>query len=81
MPIVIGANNTTVSNNVITTRLIGIQYYEDISDSKVVGNHITDDTGFYGNGISFEYGNAEFNKITGNYIGNFLGGILFNNGN
>ena len=74
------ANNCLISGNkIISTSLVGIQFYGDINGSKVNKNKITGVDPSVGNGISFEYGTCTYNSITSNVIGNFLNGILFNN--
>ena len=74
-----GANNCLISNNnIIGASLVGIQFYGNMNNSKVIGNTITGVDPSVGNGISFEYGKCTYNNITGNIISNFLNGILFN---
>ena len=74
------ANNCLISgNNIIGASLVGIQFYGNMNNSKVFNNKITGANPSVGNGISFEYGLATFNNLTGNSISNFLNGILFNN--
>ncbi len=73
------ANNCLISgNNIISASLVGIQFYGDMSNSRVVGNTITGVSPNVGNGISFEYGKCTYNNITDNTISNFLNGIIFN---
>lgn len=74
------ANSCIIANNVISgASLVGIQFYGDVSNTKVTGNTIIGVDPTVGNGISFEYGLVTNNIITGNNISNFLNGILFNN--
>ncbi len=73
------ANSCTLKNNTITgTSLVGIQFYGNAYNSKVIGNIITGTDPNVGNGISFEYGPSTNNTISGNIITNFLNGIIFN---
>jgi len=73
------ANSCTISGNTISsTSLVGIQYYGNIKNSKILNNKISGVSPKYGNGISFEYGQSTYNTIQGNTIYNFLNGILFN---
>ena len=77
--IINNANNCIISNNnIMAASLVGIQFYGNMSNSKVSGNNITGVKSTVGNGISFEYGKCTSNNITGNIISNFLNGILFN---
>jgi parallel beta-helix repeat protein len=74
------ADNCFISNNIINAAsLVGIQFYGNMDNSQVIGNIINGVSPTVGNGISFEYGTATYNNITGNTINNFLNGILFNN--
>ncbi len=73
------ANNCLISgNNIIAASLVGIQFYGNMNNSRVLGNTITGVSPTVGNGISFEYGKCTYNNITGNIISNFLNGIIFN---
>lgn len=73
------APNCIISgNNIIGASLVGIQFYGDMSNSKVLYNKITGTNPNVGNGISFEYGYCSYNNVSGNTISNFLNGILFN---
>jgi parallel beta-helix repeat protein len=73
------ANNCLISGNTITeASLVGIQFYGNIYNNTVANNKIYGQNPRIGNGISFEYGNATYNNISTNTIGNFLNGILFN---
>ncbi len=73
------ANNCIIRyNNIIGASLVGIQFYGDIDNTKVISNNISGTTPKQGNGISFEYGTSTNNNLTGNIIRNFLNGILFN---
>jgi hypothetical protein len=77
--VVNNANNCIISGNKITeASLVGVQFYGNINNSKIIGNTITGADPCGGNGISFESGSSTYNNITGNIIGNFLNGILFN---
>ncbi|UTB33083.1 MAG: right-handed parallel beta-helix repeat-containing protein [Methanobacterium sp. ERen5] len=74
------ANNCYISGNKIKgTSLVGIQFYGDVSNSKVLYNQITGVDPRVGNGVSFEYGYCSYNNVSGNTVSNFLNGILFNN--
>lgn len=74
------ANSCYISGNKIKdTSLVGIQFYGDVSNSKVLYNQITGVDSRLGNGISFEYGYCSYNNVSGNKVSNFLNGILFNN--
>ncbi|MTK64444.1 MAG: hypothetical protein F8N15_07980, partial [Methanobacterium sp.] len=73
------AKNCLISgNNIIGASLVGIQFYGDMSNAKVLYNKIIGADPTVGNGISFEYGYCSYNNISGNSISNFLNGILFN---
>ncbi len=73
------AQNCLISGNkIIGASLVGIQFYGDMSNSKVLYNQITGTDPAVGNGISFEYGLCSYNNVSGNIISNFLNGILFN---
>ncbi|ADZ09130.1 parallel beta-helix repeat [Methanobacterium lacus] len=73
------ANSCYISGNKIKgTSLVGIQFYGDVSNSKVFYNQITGVDSRVGNGISFEYGYCSYNNVSGNTVSNFLNGILFN---
>ncbi len=73
------ANNCIISgNNIVAASLVGIQFYGNVNNNKVVKNNITGLNNNVGNGISFEYGSSTYNTIWDNKISNFLGGILFN---
>lgn len=73
------AQNCLISgNNIIGASLVGIQFYGNISNSKLLYNQISGANPTVGNGISFEYGYCSHNNISGNNITNFLNGILFN---
>ena len=51
------ANNCIISgNNINEASLVGIQFYGNMNNSKVIGNLITGVNPAVGNGISFEYG-------------------------
>lgn len=77
--VVNGASGCTIYGNYISSAsLVGIQFYGDITKSKVLNNKISGTTWKQGNGISFEYGKSTNNLINGNTVGNFLNGILFN---
>lgn len=73
------AQNCLISgNNIIGASLVGVQFYGDMSNSRVMYNKITGTDPNVGNGISFEYGYCSHNNVSGNSISNFLNGILFN---
>ena len=73
------AQNCLISgNNILGASLVGIQFYGDMSNSKVLYNKITGTNPSVGNGISFEYGYCSYNNVSRNSISNFLNGILFN---
>ena len=77
--VVSNAKDCTLLGNTVTgASLVGIQFYGNINNTKVQDNTIIGSDPTIGNGISFEGGNCTYNNITGNYIGNFLHGILFN---
>ncbi|MTK63113.1 MAG: hypothetical protein F8N15_00870, partial [Methanobacterium sp.] len=78
--IINNANNCLISGNSITeASLVGIQFYGNIYNSTVANNKIYGLSYKVGNGVSFEYGQASYNNISCNTIGNFLNGVLFNN--
>jgi len=74
------ANSCIIANNVINSAsLVGIQFYGNVYNSRVINNTINGVDSSVGNGISFEYGTVTNNTISGNSINNFLNGIIFNN--
>ncbi|MTK63821.1 MAG: hypothetical protein F8N15_04675, partial [Methanobacterium sp.] len=73
------ANSCTIANNVILgASLVGIQFYGNVYNSRVINNTITGVDPSVGNGISFEYGTVTNNTLNGNTVSNFLNGIIFN---
>ncbi len=77
--VVDNAQNCVISHNTVYgASLVGIQFYGNINNAKVMYNNIYGSNPKQGNGISFEYGTVTSNTIYGNTIRNFLNGILFN---
>ena len=77
--VICDAQNCLIEHNSISgVSLVGIQFYGDITNSRVYYNNITGLNAKQGNGISFEDGTVSDNTIYGNTIRNFLNGILFN---
>ncbi|MTK63632.1 MAG: DUF11 domain-containing protein, partial [Methanobacterium sp.] len=73
------ANSCTIANNVISgASLVGIQFYGNVYNSRVINNTIIGVDPSVGNGISFEYGTVTNNTLNGNTVSNFLNGIIFN---
>jgi hypothetical protein len=73
------AKNCIIAHNsIVDASLVGIQFYGDMSGTKIYSNGITGSSPVQGNGISFEDGACTYNTVSGNTIKNFLNGILFN---